>query len=319
MPPGVPPGVPNGRRTDATYQPFPMTTLPYGIQPAAYRLPDETRLGRVRLQVTSLTQSVAFYTDVLGFRVIARHDDAVQLGAHGGDRAIIELRDGAVRPVPRGGRQGLFHFAILLPDRASLGRFLVHLNDIGARVGASDHLVSEAIYLTDPDGLGIEVYADRSRDTWQHAGRELSMATIALDAHAVAAAAGGAPWTGMPLGTTLGHMHLHVGSLEEARAFYHDTLGFDVTVWSYPGALFFSAGGYHHHLGTNTWAANQPSAAEDDARLLDWEVVLPDDAAVKAARVHTEGRGIATTSADGGWRARDPWGTVVAVRAPSRA
>ena len=290
-----------------------MTMLPYGIQPAIYRLPDATRLGRARLQVTSLSRSIEFYTTVLGLRVLARHDDAVQLGAHGDPRAILELRDGAVRPAPRGGRQGLFHFALVLPDRASLGRFLVHLADIGVHAGASDHLVSEAIYLSDPDGLGIEVYADRPRDTWQHAGRELSMATNALDAHALAEAAGGEPWTGMPAGTTLGHMHLHVGSLEEARAFYHETLGFDLVVWSYPGALFFSAGGYHHHLGTNTWAKAQPSAADDDARLLDWEIVLPDVAAVRAARAHVDGLGYPTKLADGGWSARDPWGTRVTI------
>lgn len=292
-----------------------MTTLPYGIQPATYRLPDATRLGRVSLLVTSLARSIDFYTTVLGLRVIARRDDDALLGAHDDDRVLLALREGAARPVPRGGRQGLFHFAILLPDRAALGRFFVHLRDIGVPVGASDHLVSEAIYLSDPDGLGIEVYADRPRDTWQQAGRELSMATIALDARGVAEAAGDEPWTGMPAGTVLGHVHLHVGSLEEARAFYHDALGFDLVVWSYPGALFFSAGGYHHHLGTNTWAAAQPSAAPDDARLLEWEVVLPDAAAVAEARAHVAARGHDVHDAADGWTAGDAWGTVVRVRA----
>jgi len=286
-----------------------MTALSYGLQPTAFRLPDATRLGRVRLQVTDLDRSLAFYTTVLGFRVLPTRDGAAELGAHGDDRVIVELQSGAVTPVPPGGRQGLFHFAILLPDRASLGRFLVHLADLGVRAGASDHLVSEAMYLSDPDGLGIEVYADRPRDTWQQAGRELTMATLALDTRAVAAAGGDRPWTGMPAGTTLGHVHLHVGSLEEARAFYHDGLGFDLIVWSYPGALFFSAGGYHHHLGTNTWAAGRPSAGADEARLVDWEVVLPDAASVDAARTQMEGRGHVGTPASGGVSFRDPWGT----------
>jgi catechol 2,3-dioxygenase len=290
-----------------------MTVLPYGIQPIAYRLPDTTRLGRVRLQVTSLARSIEFYTDVLGFRLLSRRDDSADLGAHGDDGVLIELRAGAARSVPRRGRQGLFHFAILLPDRASLGRFLVHLASIGARAGASDHLVSEAIYLSDPDGLGIEVYADRPRSEWQHAGRELTMSTIALDAKGLAEAGGDELWTGMPAGTMLGHLHLHVGSLDEARAFYHSGLGFDVIVWSYPGALFFSAGGYHHHLGTNTWAEGQPSAADDDARLLDWEVVLPDDSAVDAARAHMESTGLVTDGVDAGFSVRDPWGTAVRV------
>lgn len=286
-----------------------MTAPAYGLQPAAYRLPDATRLGRVRLQVTNLTRSLDFYTKVLGFRVRSQTSDRASLGAHGDDRVIVELRSGATSPVPRGGRQGLYHFAILLPDRASLGRFIVHLSEIGAQAGAADHLVSEAIYLSDPDGLGIEVYADRARDEWRHTGRELQMATIALDARGVADAAGGEAWSGMPAGTTLGHVHLHVGDLDEARAFYHDGLGFDVVVWSYPGALFLSAGGYHHHLGTNTWAAGRPSAAEHEARLMDWEIILPDTADVNAARANLELRGAAPTRTDAGWSFADPWGT----------
>jgi len=173
--------------------------------------------------------------------------------------------------------------------------------------------VSEAIYLSDPDGLGIEVYADRPRGSWRHVDRELTMNTEPMDTRAVAAAGGGAPWTGMPAGTVLGHVHLHVGALDEARAFYHDALGFDLVVWSYPGALFFSAGGYHHHLGTNTWAAGQPSAAADDARLMDWEIVLPDNTAVDAARASVAKSGRATEDVAGGWTARDPWGTTVRV------
>ena len=286
-----------------------MTTLPYGLQPTAYRLPDATRLGRAQLQVTNLARSLDFYTKVLGFRVLSKQNGVATLGAHGDDRVILELRAGATKLVPRGGRQGLFHFAILLPDRASLGRFLVHLSALSIRAGASDHLVSEAIYLTDPDGLGIEVYADRPRDSWQHSGRELSMDTVALDARSVTEAAAGVAWSGMPAGTKLGHVHLHVGSLEEARAFFHDGLGFDLVVWSYPGALFFSAGGYHHHLGTNTWAAGRPSAGADEARLLDWQIVLPDADSVGAAHAHMVERGYGATPATGGWAFRDPWGT----------
>ena len=290
-----------------------MTALPYGLQPTTYRLPDATRLGRAQLQVTDFARSLDFYTNVLGFRVLSQQDGVATLGSLGDDRAILELHSGALKPVPHGGRQGLFHFAILLPDRASLGRFLVHLADIGVRAGASDHLVSEAIYLSDPDGLGIEVYADRPRESWRHEGRELSMATIPLDAGSVTEAAGGAPWAGMPVGTTLGHMHLHVGSLEEARAFYHDALGLDLMVWSYPGALFFSAGGYHHHLGTNTWAKGQPSAAPGEARLLDWEIVLPDAASVDAARGNLEAHGRVAERNGDGWSLRDPWGTQVTL------
>jgi catechol 2,3-dioxygenase len=290
-----------------------MTKLPYGIQPPAYRLPTATRLGRVRLQVTNLAASVKFYSQVLGLRVITQRGDVAELGPHGEDRVIVELHGGATAPVPRRGRLGLFHFAILLPDRAALGRFLMHLVETDVQMGSSDHLVSEAIYLHDPDGLGIEVYADRPRDQWEAHDGELAMATNPLDARAVAAAAMGEPWTGMPAGTVLGHVHLHVAELEQGKAFYHAALGFDVVVWSYPGALFYSAGGYHHHLGTNTWAAGNPSAAPHEARLMDWEIVLPAVADVRAARASLGKGGHETADADGGFSAADAWGTRVRV------
>jgi len=251
------------------------TVQPIGIRPTGYRLPDEAHIGRVRLQVSDLSASILYYTRVLGFRVLDQRGSVAALGPHDGS-PLIELRERrGARPVPRRGLIGLYHFAILLPDRAALGRFVAHLADIGAYAGSADHLVSEAIYLSDPDGLGIEVYADRPRSEWQTHGGEIVMATGPLDLRALIRAAGGEPWTGMPAGTTIGHVHLHVNTLSEAEAFYQRALGFDKVVWSYPGALFFSAGGYHHHVGTNTWAAGAPTAAADDARLLEWELRLP--------------------------------------------
>src|SRR3712207_4898954 len=252
------------------------TARPYGIAPAGYRLPDATHLGRVRLQVSDLERSIAYYRDVLGFRVAERAGARASLAPHGEDRVVVELdeRPGA-SPVPRRGRLGLYHFAILLPDRAALGRFVAHLAAIGVRAGMSDHFVSEAIYLQDPDNLGIEVYADRPRSSWRHSGRQLAMSTEPLDVESLVRAGRGEPWGGMPPGTTIGHVHLHVGDIDTAAAFYHGGLGLDKIVWSYPGALFLSAGGYHHHLGTNTWAAGAAPAGENDARLIDWEVVVP--------------------------------------------
>jgi catechol 2,3-dioxygenase len=208
----------------------------------------------------------------------------------------------------------------LLPERAALGRFLAHLEQIGAYAGMSDHFVSEAIYLTDPDGLGIEVYADRPRSAWQHEARQLVMTTVPLDEEGLlrAAAASGRPddvrWTGLPAGTVIGHVHLYVRDLDEAAAFYHQGLGLDKTVWNYPGALFLSAGGYHHHLGINTWAAGAPAARAEDARLLEWEVVLPTAAdAADAARSLTSTGRQATRDGDD-WLANDPWGTTVRLK-----
>ena len=283
-----------------------------GIQPPGYRLPAATRLGRVRLQVASLDQSLPFYEGVLGLRLLGRDGAAATLGAHGDDTVLVELHERAgARPVPRRGRLGLYHFAILVPDRAALGRFLAHLAARGVRAGMSDHAVSEALYLNDPDGLGIEVYADRPRDAWRYAERQLHMNTEPLDTASLLAAGGTAPWTGMPAGTTIGHVHLHVGDIDAAAAFYHAALGFDKVVWSYPGALFLSAGGYHHHLGTNTWAAGAAPAADDDARLLDWEIVVPTAADAHAAAASVAAAGYATRRAGPAHALVDPWGTTV--------
>jgi len=217
-----------------------------------------------------------------------------------------------LRPVSRHGAYGLFHFAVLLPERADLGRFLAHLSALGADAGMADHLVSEALYLTDPDGLGIEVYADRPKELWRHQGRELAMTTEPLDVADLVSAGGPRAWDGMPAGTTIGHMHLHVGDLGEAEAFYHSALGLDKTVWSYPGALFLSAGGYHHHLGTNTWSPG-PAAAADQARLLEWELVVPRAGDASAAAASLRAAGYSATDTGQGWTADDPWGTRLRV------
>ena len=285
-----------------------MDITAHGVAPRGYRLPAATRLGRVRLQVSDLERSLDWYQRVLGLRVIERSAAHATLGAHGDDAVLVELREKAgVQPVPRRGRLGLYHFAILLPDRAALGRFVAHLAEIGERAGASDHLVSEALYLQDPDNLGIEVYADRPRATWTYEGPQLVMATEPLDLADLVRAAGGERWTGMPAGTVIGHVHLHVGELEAASAFYHQGLGLDRVVWSYPGALFLSAGGYHHHLGLNTWAAGAAPAGDGDARLLEWEIIVPSPADAEAALASLAAAGY---PADGGI-ARDPWGTAL--------
>jgi catechol 2,3-dioxygenase len=293
-------------------------TESYGIAPPGHRLPGGIRLGVVRLQVADLARSLAWYQRVLGARVLDRAAGWAALGAATGG-VLLELhqRPGA-HPVPRRGRLGLYHFAVLLPDRASLAGFVRHLSELGERAGMSDHLVSEAIYLTDPDGLGIEVYADRPRDTWRTAERQLVMATEPLDVPDLLATEGSEPWRGLPAGTVMGHVHLFVGDLAKAEAFYHVGLGLDKVVWSYPGALFLSAGGYHHHLGTNTWAAGAAPAGPDDARLLEWELVLPSPADVERALTSLAGGGaeVLRGTGDGeGAAVRDPWGTALRLRA----
>jgi len=288
---------------------------PYGIAPPGYRLPGALRLGTIRLQVADLARSLEWYRRVLGVDVQHSQGGIARLGASGDSGTLIELRERAgAQPVPRRGRLGLYHFAILLPDRGSLGRFVRHLAELGERAGMSDHLVSEAVYLTDPDGLGIEVYADRPRAAWRHDQRQLVMATEPLNVDDLLRAAGPEPWSGLPPGTVIGHVHLFVDDLRRAAAFYHAGLGLDQVVWSYPGALFMSAGGYHHHLGTNTWATRAVPAGETDARLLEWEILLPSKQDVQAALASVAATGAKVTGGAGDGLATDPWGTAVRVR-----
>lgn len=291
-----------------------MTDEQHGIAPARFRLTGDVRLGPVRLQVADLERSLGYYRDTVGFRVASRDGDTASLAPHDDDEVLIVLRERpGAKPVPRGGLLGLYHFAILLPERAALGRFVAHLAGRGERAGMADHAVSEAIYLTDPDGLGIEVYADRPRSTWRYDGAQLYMTTKGLDVRSVVDAGGNEPWTGMPRGTVIGHVHLHVGDLDQAAAFYHSTLGLDQVVWNYPGALFMSAGGYHHHLGTNTWSSGPP-APHDHARLLSWDLVVPGREQACAAVESVIAAGYPVAEERDAWSVADPWGTVVRLR-----
>jgi catechol 2,3-dioxygenase len=286
-------------------------TADFGIAPDAYRLPAATRVGLIRLQVSDLERALVYYRDVLGFIATSSSARSVALSAADDPRPLVELHERAgARRVPQAGVLGLYHFAILLPDRASLGRFVTHVAKLGERVGAADHFVSESLYLWDPDGLGMEVYADRPRGEWRNRGRELVMGTEPLDLQSLARDGGSERWSGFPAGTTIGHMHLQVGDLTLARSFYHGALGFDLVVWTYPGALFVSAGGYHHHLGANTWAgAAARPPTDEDARLLEWQLVLPVHSEVQRAAASVEAAGHRVTS-DGADRVLiDPWGT----------
>lgn len=291
----------------------PATPGTYGLPPRGFRLPPDIRLGAVRLQVADLGRSVAFYEGTLGLRTLERDGSGAVLGAQDDDAPLVELHEHpGSRHHPRRGRLGLFHFAIRVPDRPSLGRLVRHLGERGVAAGAGDHLVSESFYLQDPDNLGIEVYADRPQGTWQRIGRELMMATDPVDVAGVIESAGDTRWTGMPRGTDMGHVHLHVGDISTASEFYSEALGFDRMVWQYPGALFLAAGGYHHHLGTNTWAgpgATPPPA--DEARLLEWTIRLPDEEGLAAVKESLTRSG--HQAEPGEDRAslvtRDPWGT----------
>ncbi|MDQ7775203.1 MAG: VOC family protein [Paracoccus aminovorans] len=236
------------------------------------------QIGQVALIVNDLDRVGDFYQSVIGLGRLSGSGEQLVLGA--GGRPLVELRrDKAARHRPR--EAGLFHTAFLLPDRKVLGGWLRHV--AGRQIaldGASDHLVSEAIYLRDPEGNGIEVYADRPRSAWRTDGREVQMDTVALDLDGLAASAE-TPWSGAPEGSVIGHVHLQVGNVAEAESFYMNKLGMDRSAHVF-GASFFASGGYHHHIAGNIWNSRGAGQRSADATGLA-ELVLDADAPVLAA------------------------------------
>ena len=239
-------------------------------------LPAALHLGAVHLTVADLDRSLEFYLEVLGFQVHGRQENKAHLGVGGEDMLVLAESVGAP-PRPRD-TTGLYHYAILQPDRVSLARSLRRLVDKDYPLwGASDHLVSEALYLDDPDGNGIEIYRDRPREEWIWRGDQVEMDTRRLDLGGLLREPGAEePWEGLPAGASIGHVHLHVRDLGEAERFYHGVLGFDVVARYGAQALFVSAGGYHHHVGLNTWAgAGASPPPEGSAGLEFFEIHLP--------------------------------------------
>lgn len=228
----------------------------------------DTRMGPVHLTVADLKQSLNFYSNLLGLKILQSQRGTTWLSADGSHPllALTLLPDAKPRPL---NSAGLYHFAILVPGRYDLARALHHLLDLRYPLqGASDHLVSEAIYLADPDGNGIEIYADRPRSDWQWQEGQLLMTTEALDLDLLLAELGRGriTWEGLHPGTRIGHVHLQVGNLENAEHFYREILGFALTTRYGTEAIFLAAGGYHHHLGLNTWAGRGVPPAPSDAR-----------------------------------------------------
>ena len=280
-------------------------------------IPPDTHIGQVRLRVADVDDLTAFYERVVGLRAVERDDGLVRLGPEGG-APVIELVSAPGAPPAPGFSTGLFHFAILVPDRAELARALRRIAGTGWRLtGASDHLVSEALYLRDPEGNGIEIYRDRPRDQWDRDNGELRMATLPLDLDSILGELdpGEEAPNGMSAGTTMGHVHLQVADIPAAEGFYNGALGLDVMVRSYPGALFLSAGGYHHHLGLNTWQSQGAPPPPEGALGLDrYELVLPTAAAVDDAAAALGERGD-PVRLDEGVLATDPSGNRVLLTA----
>jgi catechol 2,3-dioxygenase len=274
----------------------------------------DTRMGAVRLTVGDLDGTRDFYRDAIGLSELDRADGVVRLGANG--EPIVELAGDPDAPARPRGTSGLFHLAILVPGRADLARALQRVAEAGWRLsGASDHLVSEALYLSDPEGNGIEIYRDRPRDEWPVRDGVLQMDTLPLDLDGVLGElrreSGEA---GMPAGTRIGHVHLNVGDLTAAEAFYSGALGFDVTVRGYPGALFVSAGGYHHHLGLNTWTGEgAPPPPAGTRGLRQFEIDLPGADQLAAEEDRLREAGFEPIREDDRVRVTDPSGNEVVL------
>ena len=280
---------------------------------SSFSIHPETKIGHIALTVADSARSLSFYEDILGFAVERREAEVV-LRAGSGEPLILLAELPGARPKPQH-TTGLYHYAIRLPDRASLALVLQQLQQTGHGLqGASDHGVSEALYLADPDGNGIEIYRDRPREAWPRQGEALEMGTAPLDVDDLLASPGAASsdWHGAPEGTDIGHIHLHVADLDAAHRFYCDGLGLTLMQRYGDSALFVSAGGYHHHIGLNTWAgAGAPPPPEDAVGLRYFALRVPDTGALDALVAHCAEVGIATTGTPEGIRVADPSGNAV--------
>ncbi|MDE3088086.1 MAG: VOC family protein [Chloroflexota bacterium] len=267
----------------------------------------DTTLGYVHLNVGDLKQSLPFYQDVLGFQVKRREGDTAFLGAGSDDILALTERHGALKPRFA---TGLYHFAVLVPSRLALAQSLRRLIETEYPLqGFADHLVSEAIYLADPDGNGIEIYRDRPRREWYDAHGKIKMATDPLDVRGVLAELppNGSAWRGLDAATKLGHMHLQVANARQAQAFYSDALGFDLIMMYGPSAAFVSAGGYHHHIGMNAWnSAGAPPPPPESIGLRYFVVRLPDLNELGKVVDRVRAAGIPIEEQDAGLLVRDP-------------
>jgi catechol 2,3-dioxygenase len=277
----------------------------------------DTKIGAVYLTISNMERSLDYYQNVIGLKLHRHEGDTAYLGAGGADLLVLtEVPDA---PHLRG-TTGLYHFAILVPSRLELARSLKRLSDTKTRIqGFADHLVSEAIYLGDPDGNGIEIYRDRPRTEWPRLNGQIQMASDPIDLDGIMAELQGhdEAWTGLHPDTVIGHVHVHVSNLEKARAFYVDVLGFDLIIILAGSAGFVSAGGYHHHVGFNTWAGvGAPPPPPNAVGLRYYVVELPNADEVDVVKKRIEDAGLPIETIPEGVLVRDPSqnGIVLAAR-----
>jgi catechol 2,3-dioxygenase len=283
-----------------------------------FRLPPGTHLGAAHLRVASLSQALGFYCDVLGFRQSGEDGASVLLSPTGSTPAVLVLHERGGQPLEPADAFAPFHVAILVPSHAELARVLARVLARRWRLGgAADHTVSESIYLADSDDTGLEIYADRLRRHWTRRGGDVFMATEPLDLLSLIRAGReeGGLEQGLDPQTRVGHVHLEMSDLKAAEAFYAGVLGFEVTVRSDPGALFLSAGGYHHHVAVKRSSGSGDSHPQGQTLgLTDFEIVLGDPGAVPMLEERLRSLGIEGSRVQTGWRIQDPSGIGVIVR-----
>ncbi len=275
---------------------------------SSYSIHPDTTVGPIYLTAADLNRSERFYCNVLGFKPLRRQGDTLTLSADE-KTPLMQLKEDPIAPQRPRHTTGLYHFAVLMPSRMDLGRSLRRLAEVGFPIqGGTDHLVSEAIYLADPDGNGIELYRDRPRQGWEFLGGEVHMESDPLDFDGILAEVNGAqPWTGLAAATRIGHVHLNVADLPQTEEFYCGVLGFDVTLRRASGALFVSAGGYHHHLGLNTWdGAGAPPPPPGAIGLRYYSIVMPDVRELETLAGRVQRAGIPAEEVDEGFMLCDP-------------
>jgi catechol 2,3-dioxygenase len=284
------------------------SSMPTSIHPG-------TSIGLVTLRVSDLERSRGFYEGILAFQPLEQAPGKVVLGGQDKQPLLELLEVPGAAPQPRRAT-GLYHVAILFPTRADLGRELLRLANAGWQIGQGDHLVSEALYISDPDGNGLEIYRDRPRSAWRWTNGAVEMATDPVDIRSMAEEGerDAEPWEVIPAGTRVGHIHLQIGDIKAAEHFYHTILGFDVTS-HYPGALFVSAGGYHHHIGLNTWHSlgAQPTPATS-VGLQTYVIALPTREGLLEVKERLLAHKVPFEEQEDLIRVNDPWSNEILLK-----
>lgn len=273
-----------------------------------------TYVGQVNLKVQNLERALKFYQEVIGFKILNQTETSANLTADGKTVLLSIEQPDHVSPM-QGKTTGLYHFALLLPTRADLAQIVQHFADIGLRFGSSDHLVSEALYLSDPDGNGIEIYRDRAPSDWNWNNKEVEMAVDPLNFIDLLSGVSQQAWQGLPAGTVMGHIHLHVAELHKTEQFYVKGLGFEVVNRYGAQALFISTGKYHHHIGLNTWnGVGAPRPSENSVGLKSFTLIYPNDAAREHAVANLKDIGATIIEEQGELATLDPSGNRILLQ-----